>query len=393
MTGPSNQRAVRRHNLGVVLRHLVERGPRPRATVALETGLNKSTVSSLVGELMELGLLEERGADHRGTVGRPGLVLSVRDRGVVALGLEVAVDSLAVSAVDLGGGVRHLAREDGDQRGLDPEHVLERVAGLVEAALADVRGQGMRPVGAAVALPGLVESDSGVLLVAPNLGWADVPVADRLRDRLGLSVLADNEANLAALGELWEGAGRGLQDFLHVSGDIGVGAGVVLGGELHRGARGFGGEFGHLTVEPDGRPCACGSRGCLETRVGMEALTAAAGAADAPDLRARARAGDAAALGALAEAGRWLGVAAGSASNLLDLDAIVLGGAWPTLTEWVEETLARELEARVLAPAWAVPRVLASTLGREAAVRGAAEQVLRGVLADPAAIADEGAAA
>ena len=104
--------------------------------------------------------------------------------------------------------------------------------------------------------------------MAPNLGWNDVAVVDELRERLSgppFPLAADNEANLAALAELWEGTARGLSDVLYVSGEIGVGAGIIVGGELFRGAQGFGGEFGHMTIDPGGRPCACGSRGCLET--------------------------------------------------------------------------------------------------------------------------------
>ena len=126
-----------------------------------------------------------------------------------------------------------------------------------------------------MAVPGLVDSHGG-LVVAPNLGWADVPVADLLREALedpSFELCVENEANLGAVAELVEGAGRGLRDFVYVSGEIGIGAGVVLGGELFRGASGFAGEFGHLTIDPYGPPCGCGGRG----RVGA----ASAGATDA----------------------------------------------------------------------------------------------------------------
>jgi predicted NBD/HSP70 family sugar kinase len=387
---PANQRAVRRHNLGVVLRDVVNHGPRSRATVAVHTGLNKSTVSSLVTELIELGVLVERGADRRGSVGRPGLVLSIAEQGAVALGLEINVDHLSVSAVDLAGDVRHSAQEPGDHRRSRPPGVLDQLAALARDALDDLRGQGLRVAGAAVALPGLADTVAGVLLVAPNLGWGEVAVVDELHARLGepdLPLLVDNEANLAALAELWLGAGRGLRDFVHVSGEIGVGAGVVLGGELWRGARGFGGELGHLTVEPDGLPCACGSRGCLETRAGLDALLSAAGAPSREELEARARAGDRRALSALDQAGRWLGVACSSAANLLDLEAILLGGAYAPLAGWLGAGMEGELRTRVLGSQWGVPRVVPAALGMQAAVRGAAALVLRHLLDDPASLA------
>ena len=260
----SSQRAVRRHNLSVVLRQVVERGPRSRATIATDTGLNKSTVSSLVSELMDFGLLVERGAEHRGTAGRPGLVVDVARDGVVALGLEVNVDYVAVQATDLAGGSRYKGMEAADNRGRSVDEVLDRLGELARGALLEVQAQGLRPIGATIAVPGLVDISRGELLIAPNLHWSDVPLVEQLRERIAapdLQIGLDNEANLAALAELWEGAATGISDFMYCSGEIGVGGGLVLGGELFRGYRGFGGEFGHTTVEHDGLPCACGSRG------------------------------------------------------------------------------------------------------------------------------------
>jgi len=393
--GLANQRAVRRHNLGVVLRHVSEHGPRSRATIALETGLNKTTVSSLVTELIGLDLLVERGLEQRGTVGRPGQVVELSDTGVVALGLEVNVDYLAVRALDLTGAERDRRLDARDNRGVPVGEVLDRLAEIAGASLEAVHAEGLRLVGATVAVPGLVDAKGEALLVAPNLGWRDVPVADELRERLSeppFPLAADNEANLAAMAELWEGTARGLRDVLYVSGEIGVGAGVVIGGELFRGAQGFGGEFGHMTMDPSGRPCGCGSRGCLETFAGLEALLAAAGldpaAAGSGEpvarLAARARAGDEKALAALREGGRWLGIAIASAANLLNFQAVVLGGFFAQLATWLASPIARQLEAHVLASDWAVPRLLPSTLGPEAAVRGAAALSLRRVLTDPA---------
>jgi predicted NBD/HSP70 family sugar kinase len=393
----SSQRAVRRHNLGVVLRQVVERGPRSRATIALDTGLNKTTVSSLVSELMHLGLLVERGAEARATAGRPGLVVDVAREGAVALGLEINVDYLGVQATDLAGGSRYKAIEAADNRRRGVDVVLDRLADLANDALREVRAQGLRPIGATVALPGLVDVNRGALLAAPNLHWTDVPVVELLRERMDADPLplgADNEANLAALAELWEGAAVGLSDFMYASGQVGVGGGIVLGGELFRGYRGFGGEFGHMTVEADGLDCACGSRGCLETRGGLEPLLAAAGldgeqitttgsGKPVAELVKRAGAGEETALAALADCGRWLGIALGSVVNLLSPQTIVLGGYFAPISEWLKPPIERELAARVLGGATAVPPVLPSILGPEAAVRGAAATQLRRVLADP----------
>ena len=247
--------------------------------------------------------------------------------------------------------------------------------------------------GAVIALPGLVDSE-GRLLVAPNLGWTDVDVAGELGarlDRQAFPLRVENEANLGALAELWEGAGREFSDFIYVSGELGVGAGIIVDGELFRGAHGFGGELGHTTVDPGGERCACGNQGCLETRVALGALLRAAGlepGARVGELAERARANDARVLAALAEAGRWLGIGVASAANLLNPRGVVVGGYFATLAPWLVPGLQDELDAHVLSSQWDAPRVVVSELGAEAAVRGAAASALRRVFADPALVPD-----
>ena len=392
-SAPANQRSVRRHNLGVVLRHVADRGPRSRAAIAQETGLNKTTVSSLVGELIDFGLVRETELELRGTVGRPALPVELSGSRVGGLGLEIGVDFLAARANDLTGAECHQAMVQRDNRDRSVEQVLDELAGLARAALAALANEQVLAAGAVVALPGLVGSD-GRLLVAPNLGWTDVSVPDLLRERLGAGAFplrAENEANLGALAELWEGAGRQLRDFLYISGELGVGAGIIVDGTLFRGAHGFGGELGHMTVDPGGELCACGSRGCVETRVALGALLRNAGlAADAgvAALAERAEAGDERALSALDQAGRWLGIGVASAANLLNLSGIVIGGYFATLAPWLAPALERELADRVLSSEWDAPVVLSSELGATAAVRGAAAAAVRRVFEDPAQVAE-----
>jgi predicted NBD/HSP70 family sugar kinase len=275
--------------------------------------------------------------------------------------------------------------------------VLDDLAGLARAALDALAADGVRTAGAIVALPGLVDSSSGCLLVAPNLAWTGVYVPDELRKRLGelpFPVRAENEANLGALAELWQGAGRELRDFLYVSGELGVGAGIIVGGELFRGARGFGGELGHVTVDPEGKRCACGNRGCVETLVALGALLDAAGiepGARVEVLAGRAEAGDERALAALADAGRWLGVGVASAANLLNPRGVVVGGYFAPLARWLSPGVREQLDAHVLSSEHDGPALLTSELGGEAAVRGGAALALRRILADPAVLAEPAA--
>jgi predicted NBD/HSP70 family sugar kinase len=393
LRAPANQRSVRRHNLGVVLRHVADHGPRSRAAIAQETGLNKTTVSSLVGELIEFGLVRETEIELTGTVGRPALPVELSGRRVVGLGLELGVDFLAVRAADLTGDERHRALVTADNRGRPVDDVLDDLGRLANEALAAVRRQDLLTVGTVVGVPGLVDS-TGRLLVAPNLGWTGVSVSQLLAERLDgppVPIQAENEANLGGLAELWEGSGREFRDFIHISGELGIGAGIIVDGELFRGAHGFGGELGHTTVDPEGDMCACGNRGCLETRVALGALLRAAGlepGARVTELAARAKAGDERVLETLAEAGHWLGVGVASAANLLNPRGVVVGGYFATLAPWLQPGLEEELAARVLAAEWDPLRVVRSALGAEAAVRGASALALRRVYADPGLVAE-----
>jgi len=387
----ADQTTVRRANLGVVLRHIATAGPCSRADVASVTGLTRGTVSSLVTELLELELVRETGetAAPKG-VGRPGVTLEVADV-VVGVGLEVNVDYVAVSLEDLTGAVRYEERSYGDNRGSAPGPVLDRLGRAARAALEIAAAEGMRPIGITVAVPGLVEEASGTVVFAPNLGWHGIPVAVELEARLGIPVLVENESNLAALAEHWTGAAVGIDDFVCVFGEVGVGGGVVLAGRLFRGAHGFGGEFGHISVDPEGRACACGSRGCVETLVGQESIARAAGispVAGRPrsltdELVRRAQDGSPAVLTALDDAGRWLGIALASAFNLLDLRAVVLGGCFGPLAPWLADGVRGTLEERSLSARSGSFTVLPSAFGDGAAVRGAAALSLRRVLDAP----------
>ncbi|WP_261808512.1 ROK family protein [Nonomuraea sp. C10] len=532
---------MRHHNLALVMGTVAGHGPVSRAAVAGHTGLTRAAVSSLVDELLAAGLLTELGPAANGRVGRPGSALMVSDRGPAGLGLEVGVEHLGVCVTDLRGQVRAWTVVDSPNAALPPAEVLARLSALADDATADVAGLGLRPVAAVMAVPGLVADASGTVGSAPNLGWHDVPVADLWPGALPPRV--ENEANLGALAELW--AHPVASDFIHVSAESGIGAALVVGGRLFTGARGLAGELGHMPVHPDGPPCSCGARGCLEQyaakaavlrtaglpspsapttpgveprmtalspdlgaapsrqqaapsgsgdppvtpsgsggtpadslydsgapgrqaalpygvaageaghreaapssgsrglRAGLPAAlpygpkgVSAEGRATVPDaheaglpavssdpgipvagllvdpdapgagiqersggwggrmpgpdgiglLAARAREGDARVVAALEEAGRALGTALAGAVNLLDPAAVVLGGAYAELGEWLVPPIRRELAARVTVREWDPEALTVSELGRRGPLLGAALATVRSVLEDPAAL-------
>ncbi len=395
-TTPARQSSLREHNLALVLGRVAAAEGLSRARVAAATGLTKATVSSLVDTLIEAGLVAEAGLDAGPRVGRPAAALALSPSGPVAVGVEVNVDEVRACAVDLAGAVLIRERVLGDLRGLPVPAVLDRAAGVLRRVTAEATAGGRRLAGVGVAVPGLVEAGAADVRVAPNLGWREVSVLPELR-RLaalddGVPLRLDNEANLAALAELWrgghrDGAGRPVDTFVHVSGDVGVGAGLVVHGELLRGRHGFAGELGHVPVPGSEAPCACGARGCLEQVAGQEAIVRAAGlppGADVEVVVAAAAAGQPAALEAAASAGTALGVVLAGVLNLLDVDVVVLGGGYARLAPWLAPAVTRELRARVLAVGAREVTVLPGRLGADAAVLGAAGSVVRAVLAEPA---------
>lgn len=395
-----DQRAIRRASLSAVLRRVAAEGPRSRATLAVETGLNKSTTSSLVRELVDRGLLVETDElENPGRVGRPAQKVRFAGSALAAVGLEINVDYLEVCVIDLERRLRYERRVELDNAALTPARSLARLVKLAQGAIDAVEADGARVVGVALAVPGLVDTATGTLAIAPNLDWRDVGCAAYLREHLGrpeLTLAVDNEANFAAIAEHWEGAARDLADFVCVSGAIGVGAGLFVDGRLFRGRHGYGGEFGHVVVDHDGPLCACGAHGCVQAVAGQAALLDAAGIAEHDEaaggglaaLLARARAGDARTLDALSVAGHALGVALSSTVNLLDSEAVLLGGYLAAFAEWLVEPVRAELEERVLGPELRGCEVRAAALGGDAAVRGAAASILSMVMGDPALVGE-----
>ncbi len=400
----ADQSGVRRQNLAAVLVQLRRTGGRSRAGVAVDTGLNKATVSSLVTELLARGLVREEGT-LQGATGRPGRVLVVDDTDFVALGAVIDVEYVSVLALNLRGEALTERRVGLDTVGLDPVAVLTRLAAAVGEVLDPLVDRGAVPVGLTLAVPGVVDPASGVVVEAPNLGWHDTAVLDPLRDLLAAAgsplgtrsapLDLDNEANLAAVAELDVRRTAGTRDLLLVTGATGVGGGIVSGGRLLRGGRGFAGELGHMQVDPAGRLCRCGRVGCWETVVGLGALLDVAAASEDPVrdpsvdvverlavLRARAVAGDADTLRALDRVGDGLVRGCASLVNLLDPDVVVLGGYFAALGPWFADRLERDLPGQVFAPRAGL-RVEPSTLGFSAAVRGGALRTTRRLFTDP----------
>jgi predicted NBD/HSP70 family sugar kinase len=383
---------VRRANLSTIVRELHGNGPQTRSDLVAHTGLTRSAIRALTGELVAGNLAVEGPAALDGTPGRPSPLVQPDPHGAVALALEIAVDSLAAATVGLGGEVFRLVRV-GLPRGRSS--VADIAAALAELSTTVRSGLASDAVivGVAVAVVGVVRRSDGMVSMAPNLGWRDEPLGEVLVEALGLDapLTFANEADLAVLAEHRRGAARGVDDVALVWGSVGVGGGLIVAGQPLTGAAGYAGEVGHVPVNPDGWPCRCGSTGCWETEVGVSALFRRAGyppegGQDAfESILAEAEAGSSFALDAFAETGRWLGIGLAGVINVLNPRLVLLGGRLAPSYPYVRSTLEAELDRRVLRASRHLVRVIPTALGEDATLLGGAELAFEPLLSDPAA--------
>ena len=398
---PARQRGasaeeLRRHNLSVLVDHLHLAGSASRSHLASLTGLNRSTIADLVAELVDLGLVVERRTTIATGPGRPSRVVTAHPAGAVVVAVELAVDSIAVATVGLGGHVFNRVRVDRPRGRFSPAETLDDVASLAEPLLGALPDP-HRLTGVGVAVVGITRTSDGFVHFAPNLGWRDVPLGNLLSTRLGFGVPVSvaNEADLGALSEHRRGADAGVANLLFVSGEVGIGLGVILGGEGRLGAAGYAGEAGHMLVNPGGVRCRCGAIGCWETEAGEEALLRAAGPiVDGASGRARvdnvlsgAADGDPAMRDACARVGHWLGLGIGDLVNLFNPELVVLGGLFSRLYPIVEDTITDGMRARVLDAPGAMVKVATAALGIDAPLLGAAELAFSDLIRHPSEVA------
>ena len=272
---PAGHASLRRANLSLVLRHLRNHGSSSRADIAEATGLHRATVSNLMAELLDRRLVREVGIEHAGTVGRPRRAVALDGSHVGVLGLEINVDYVAVHGTDLGGRVLVERRVGFDAMSSGPNPSLRELGRVARAAIDELRPgrdrarrhrSGRAGAGGRRHRRGRARAEPRLARRAPRL------VAVHRARRLGVPITVDNDANLAALAEYTAGVAAGTSDLVYLTGEVGVGGGIIVGGRLLRGADGFSGEVGHLLVDPGGDRCGCGRIGCWETKVGLAAL-------------------------------------------------------------------------------------------------------------------------
>ncbi|MDO8209886.1 ROK family transcriptional regulator [Conexibacter sp. CPCC 206217] len=382
--------SLRDRNRRLVVDELRRAGLVSRAELARRTGLSRSTVSTLVSDLQQQGLVAEREVDGAGPQGgRPPVLLSLERAAGVALGIDFGKSHVRVIVSDLAHTVladleRPMATEQSAHEGFDA------AADLTTQALRQAGVEQTDIIGAGMGVPGPIDvatGEVGSFAILP--GWVGVRPEKDVSAQLGIPVKVENDANLGALAELTWGAGRGTRDFVYIKVSSGIGGGLVLNGQLYTGAAGIAGEMGHSMVDENGPVCRCGNRGCLETIASTRQIVdllrdARDGGGSGSDLTieeviAHAREGDRASRRVIGDAGRAIGVVIAQVCNVLNPAKVIVGGDLSAAGDVLLDPLRDEVSRHAVPAAGGNVEIVPGVLGRRAEVLGAAALVLRDV--------------
>ncbi|GLY00898.1 MULTISPECIES: ROK family transcriptional regulator [Actinoplanes] len=386
--GPS-QEEVRRHNLGTLLRYVHVHGATSRAELTSRLGLNRSTIGALTADLISAGLVSEAVPNRIHRAGRPSLVVRPESGRIYAYALSIEVDRLRAARIGLGG--RILEQYETERPpGMTAEDAVRPLARYVRAMRTGVPDDA-RCVGTGLAVAGMVRGEDGMVRLSPPAGRIQEPAGAALRAELGDlgRLTAGNHADVCALAEHARGAAVGCDNVIYLYGDAGVGAGIVAGGRRVTGHGGYGGEVGHMVVNPYGRPCGCGSRGCWETEIGEHALLRLAGRTGDSGREAvlgvveSAQRGDSQAQHAMRQVGDWLGFGVGNLVNIFNPEVVIFGGTLRDVYLGAAAQIRSRLNGVGLAACREHVRLRTPELGPDAGLIGAAELAFEHLLGDP----------
>lgn len=373
----ANKQTIRQINEAVVLGAIHDHGPISRTEIAELTNLSPATITGIMGKLIRQGLAREREAGLS-TGGRPPVLIEIdRDSGCV-VGVKLTETQLVAALTDLA--AETLAERSaplGDDR--SPEAVIAILAETV--AQLRVEAPGRRFFGVGVGLAGAIDRRAGVCRFSPFLPWRDVPIRALLEPRIGCPVVIENDVSALTLAERWFGGGAGISDFVVVTIGRGVGLGMVLDGRLYRGGHGAGGEFGHITMDPDGPLCDCGKRGCLEALVGEPALARQISQLCCTEVAlaegaALARSGHEGAQEVFTRAGTILGLALAGVVNLLNPTRVIVGGEGVQTIDLLLDSMRDAMSTHCFDGLFDDLEMIVEPWGDDAWARGAAGLVL-----------------
>jgi len=384
-TPGAGQDEIRRQNLGAALRYVHVHGPTSRAELTTRLGLNRSTIGALAADLAAAGLVTEEAEAPTAArrAGRPSLVVSPRSGRVYAHALSIETDRLRAARIGLGGRILDL-REVPRPPGMPVLDAVAPLAGLVRDMGASVPADALA-VGGAVAVADTTRDDAGGIRIGADVDHLGAALGAELAP--GPGFVAGDMADIAGLAEHVRGVAAGVDDVVHLHGDLGVSAGIITGGRLVTGHRGHSGKVGHMVVNPDGLRCGCGSRGCWETEVGQNALLRHAGRtgdrAGVLEVLRAAAGGEPTARAAVHHVADWLGFGVANLVNVINPDLVVFGGALREVYVAGAGVVRRRVDAMALPASREHVHLRAAALGRNAALIGAAELAFEQLLADP----------
>ena len=407
-----DQSIVRNSNLSLVLQSIHNNAPLSRAKLAEMTELNKSTISSLVEDLLARQLIHEIGKDSN-KAGRPATLLEVNPRAGGIVGVELGVDFVAVGLMDISGKIIWKHTEDADPS-LEQEKTIAQTLTLVDIAIAKCKEMKLRLLGIGLVVPGTVDLQEGVLVYSPNLQWTNVPLGKIFSDHTGLKTFIENDANAAAVAEHLFGAMKHTQDFIFIYAGVGIGGGLFLNGKLYRGRHGYAGEIGHFPVISDvdanGEICLCGNPNCWEIRANQRALIMRGEAIldknsasiisqvmrehneTSPSvdiMKLAADAGDQDVIHAFAEVGHAMGQGIAGLVNIFNPEKIVFGGTLSMASDYLIPAVISSVENLAQNDIMKRTEVVISTFTNDASLFGAVAIVVQNIMWNPTTVEKE----
>ncbi|NIK70880.1 ROK family transcriptional regulator [Paenibacillus sp. BK720] len=362
---------IKKINTSIVLEAVLKHAPLSRAQISELTGLNKATVSNLVQDLIDSDLVLEIGPGES-SGGRKPVMLLFNGKAGYAVGIDLGVNYIRGVLSDLEGNV--VAELQRSLKKHQLEFTLKELVQCIEELIGRAPASPYGIVGIGIGVPGIVD-DQGSILFAPNLEWQHVELQQMLEERFQLPVTIDNEANAGAQGEQKYGIGRGIAHQIYVSVGIGIGTGIILNKELYKGATGFSGELGHLSIEYSGKPCRCGNEGCWELYASENALleqAAPLGFDSLEDLLDAAEAGNEEVRALFYKIGEYMGAGISNIVNVFNPDVVIIGNRMSRAQRWLEEAVQTSVTRRTLPYHRERLRILFAELQDQSAVRGAA---------------------
>lgn len=342
-----NQQVVKKNNKALVLQLIMENEPISRADIAQTSGLNKTTVSTLVTELLEEDLIFESGPGVSSGGRRPVILHFNKDAGY-AIGIDIGVNYVLSVLTDLKGNI--LIEKSQTLSHTTYASIMDILQKMIQSLMDEMPKSRYGIVGIGVGVPGIVNNEGSVLL-APNLGWSNIQLKEELEKLYNVPVIIENEANAGAVGEQNFGIGQNHKNILYISAGIGIGVGIIVNRELYKGINGFSGEMGHMIIDMNGKRCNCGSRGCWEAYASEQALLEMSDASikSLEGLLELAKNGDKKAKHLFEEIGHYLGLGINNIINTFNPEQVIIGNRLALAKEWIESPIRNTIEKHTLA--------------------------------------------